>query len=160
MTGFASCFALHTLRKIVVLPAFALPMMRMRNLGHSRRIAAASKAPCLNGGTSLDDCASWLAVDMAGEDKCTVGMRTWWRSEIDRNRDQQDGIEAEFGSSDWLILRCSIGFSSTPACAPNSYVDPSSSGQTTSVLPEPLTNSFLFIFKISTLFSHPNNLST
>jgi len=29
--GLASSFALHTLRRIVVFPAFALPMMRMRN---------------------------------------------------------------------------------------------------------------------------------
>ena len=31
MIGFASGFALHTLRRMVVLPAFALPMMRIRN---------------------------------------------------------------------------------------------------------------------------------
>ncbi len=72
MTGFASGFALQTLRRMVVLPAFALPMMRTRNWGHSRRIAAASKAPCLNGGVSLDDWASLFATDMAGEEKCTV----------------------------------------------------------------------------------------
>ena len=72
--GFASGFALHTLRRIVVLPAFALPMMRIRNLGQAARISSALKAPCLTG-SSLDDWASLYAVDMAGEaEECTVSV--------------------------------------------------------------------------------------
>jgi len=72
--GFASGFTLHTLRRMVVLPAFALPMMRIRNRGHSARIASTLKAPCLTG-RSLDDWASLFAADMAGEaEECTVSV--------------------------------------------------------------------------------------
>jgi len=67
--GFASGFALHTLRRIVVFPAFALPMMRMRNWGHLPRISSALKAPCLNGRASIDDWASLFVADIAGEDE-------------------------------------------------------------------------------------------
>jgi len=75
MAGFVSGLVLHTLRRMVVLPAFALPMMRMRNRGQTRRISAASKAPCLSGGASLDDWASWFAVGMAGEKRRRLGER-------------------------------------------------------------------------------------
>ena len=68
MIGFASRFALHTLRRMVVLPAFALPMTRMRNWGHRRRISAGPKAPSLDGRTLLDD---WLSADMGGEQECS-----------------------------------------------------------------------------------------
>ena len=80
--GFASGFALHTLRKMVVLPAFALPTMRIRNWGHSARIFSGRKAPCLTG-RSLD-WAPFFADDIAGEgegEECTVSMKIRW-SEI------------------------------------------------------------------------------
>jgi len=67
--GFASGFALHILRRMVVFPAFALPMMRMRNWGHSRRICSALKALCLNGRASIDFCVFLFAGDMAEEDE-------------------------------------------------------------------------------------------
>ena len=79
--GFASGLALHTLRKMVVLPEFALPMMRIRNRAHSSRISSALKAPCLTGG-SPDDRASLFTVDIAGEgEECAVNMKIEW-SEI------------------------------------------------------------------------------
>ena len=80
--GFASGFALHILRRMVVFPAFALPMMRIRNWGHSARMSSASKAPCLNGRASLDDLSSLFAADIAGEaEECTASLKTRW-SEI------------------------------------------------------------------------------
>ena len=82
MIGFASSVALHTLRRMVVLPAFALPMTRMRNWGHSRRISAGPKAPSLNGRALLGGLASWFSADMAGEEKCAVSLKTRWWSEI------------------------------------------------------------------------------
>ena len=83
--GFASGFALHTFRRMVVLPAFALPMMRIRNWGHSARISSALNAPCLTG-RSLDDWASLFAVDIAGErEEGTVSMKVRW-SEINLGR--------------------------------------------------------------------------
>ena len=83
--GFASGFALHTLRKMVVLPEFALPMMRIRNRAHSSRISSALKAPCLTGG-SPDDRASLFTVDIAGEgEECAVNMKIEW-SEINLGR--------------------------------------------------------------------------
>ena len=85
MIGFASGFALHTLRRMVVLPAFALPTMRIRNRGHSARIPFAFRAPCLTG-RLLDDWASLFAVDIAGEgEECTVSMKIKW-SEINLGR--------------------------------------------------------------------------
>jgi len=79
MIGFVPRFALHTLRRMVVLPAFALPMTRMRNWGHWRWISSGPKAPSLNGRASLDD---WLTADMGGEEKCTVSLEARWWSEI------------------------------------------------------------------------------
>ena len=64
MIGFVPRSTLHTLRRMVVLPAFAFPMTRMRNWGHSRRISPGSKAPSLNGRASLDEWASWFSADM------------------------------------------------------------------------------------------------
>ena len=83
MIGFASRFALHTLHRMVVLPAFALPMTRMRNWGHSWQISAGPKAPSLNGRASLDEWTSWFSVDMAGEEE---SVKTMWWSEINQWR--------------------------------------------------------------------------
>ena len=59
---------------MVVLPAFALPMIRIRNRGQMLRISFALKAPCLTG-RSLDDWVSLFAVDIAGEaEDCTVSV--------------------------------------------------------------------------------------
>ena len=99
MIGFASGVTLHTLRRMVVLPAFALPIMRIRNLGHSLRISAGPKAPSLNGRASLDEWASWFSADMAGEEKYTLSLKTKWWSEISQWRYQlfpfPDEIESQ-----------------------------------------------------------------
>jgi len=83
MIGFAPCFTLHTLRRMVVLPAFALPMTRMRNWGHRWQISSGPKAPSLNGRASLDD---WLSADMGREEKCTVSLEARWWLEINECR--------------------------------------------------------------------------
>ena len=90
MIGFVSGFALHTLRRMVVLPAFALPIIRIRNWGHSARICSALRAPCLTR-RSLDDCDSLFAVDIEGEgEECTASVKIKW-SEINlwRYHDQE-----------------------------------------------------------------------
>ena len=81
--GFVPCFALHTLCNMVVLPALALPMMRMRNWRHWKWIASGPKAPSLNGRVLLDD---WLSADMGGEEKYTVSFETRWWSGINECR--------------------------------------------------------------------------
>ena len=74
MIGFASGFALHTLRRTVVLPAFAFPMTRIRNCGHSARIASALKAPCLTG-SSPNKWASMISAGVTGEvGECMVNV--------------------------------------------------------------------------------------
>jgi len=96
MMGLASGFTLHTLRRMVVLPAFALPMMRIRNWGHSARIASALRAPCLTG-RSLDGWASLFADAIAGEDEeCTVRMKIRW-SEINQGDHDQRAIASFSG---------------------------------------------------------------
>jgi len=80
MIGFASGFALHTLRRMVVLPAFALPMTRMRNWWHWRRISSGPKAPSLNGRALLDD---WSA-DMEERRNAQWSSKTRWWSEINQ----------------------------------------------------------------------------